>query len=823
MGLGQLYYTSCHTGLAGHPGYQFNAATPGISPDVMRDVEALTAYEAPRSLTAAGAEVSAYPVNLCHLPGETTVVANVAFVGEDYSRRSGNYFAHALVTRSARRDLAGCLPIELWRSPGWVDRPVEHTDLPELPAPPPRGAIAPDTVAAFLAESGADHHFAAMLTAAELAIREGERKLIIIADDSDTVAYWIAALSYALPADSVQLMSFMTYSREPRYSRTAIVGALPEVDIERGTGFDNYYLFDLIADRATELPAHPLARLLAQVGVAAAPGLWQRARGLAAGTESGLTAWYPVVVAATVSSPGADRLDVEPLPLVDWLDGNAGRLDTELVADLGAMAATALAERADAGGATMVDALRQLVALAGRLGLAALADQAEVALVDAALGSPHALASGVVVRGEAARRYATNQLERRIAGLPAGAALALLRWARRNELRPDNMVLYQVGVALVGPAVLDRPGDPLPQVLRDWPAVRQGVVVYLAAWAERDPDGVVGFLTGPGAATVELDGTDLDGHAALAEAVAVADAQSGRIGTFDALRTVAERRRLAGRLPGIDGALLRRLWPAGWWTAAEATGIATRLDPADLDEPAVLAGLAAAVLQQPTLSNLDEYARHTELCEAVRVSPAFSTLDARARERVLDLLAADADVERLVAADTRQAFERTFRALHDMASVRPARRQRVEDELLRRHRQLTAYRLAVLVTNLSTYRRRLFASLAGRLADREDLSTAGKLWCVRHELLKRKGPGSKAAIGDLERLLLPALRRWRRRDLRRLQEHLEKQRDPHAATTLALWSEGDGAGFVSRLARNVWTRAGRYAAGDPANKHGHDR
>jgi hypothetical protein len=25
----QFYYTSCETGLAGHHGYQFNAATPG--------------------------------------------------------------------------------------------------------------------------------------------------------------------------------------------------------------------------------------------------------------------------------------------------------------------------------------------------------------------------------------------------------------------------------------------------------------------------------------------------------------------------------------------------------------------------------------------------------------------------------------------------------------------------------------------------------------------------------------------------------------------------------------------------------------------------
>jgi hypothetical protein len=52
MGLAQLYYTSCETGLSGFAGFQFNAVTPGIPPDVLRTVESLTSYKPPRWLGA---------------------------------------------------------------------------------------------------------------------------------------------------------------------------------------------------------------------------------------------------------------------------------------------------------------------------------------------------------------------------------------------------------------------------------------------------------------------------------------------------------------------------------------------------------------------------------------------------------------------------------------------------------------------------------------------------------------------------------------------------------------------------------------------------
>src|SRR5690242_15085218 len=112
MRYGQLYYTSCENGLSGYGGFQFNAVTQGIPVEVMREVEALTAYEPPRWLgyQPSAEQIADCPVNLVYSTGRTSVLANVVFVGSDFSKRFGNYFVHALVTDEAD-GFGGRLPI----------------------------------------------------------------------------------------------------------------------------------------------------------------------------------------------------------------------------------------------------------------------------------------------------------------------------------------------------------------------------------------------------------------------------------------------------------------------------------------------------------------------------------------------------------------------------------------------------------------------------------------------------------------------------------------------------------------------------------------
>lgn len=811
MALGQLYYTSCRTGITGFPGYQFNAVTPGIPIDVMRDVEGLTAYEPPHSLSAAGAEPGRYPVNLCHLPGETTVVASVEFVGEDYSRRSGNYFAHALVAAGTDRDLGGHLPIELWRSAGWVSQPVEQTELPELGQAPPPGPLTPDLVADYLAGCGNDHHLAAMLTAAEAAISEGERKLVIIAEDSDTVAHWVAALSYLLPPHLARAMSFMTYCRQPRYSRTAVVGALPEVDIERSdTGFASYYLFDLVADRASELTVHPLARLLADVGPVNVDELWERVDRYATGAETTFDDLYPLAVAATVGwSAGPDHPRLAPLPLVAWLERRGSALDTALFTAVGDATATALLTACGTEDAnTLLDNLSRLVAAAGGRGVSELVSQAEVALAEVLVAGVTRPPAELRFTTEAGRRVAADRLSQRLSALPADGVMAYLRWAHAAGLRLDNNALKRAGVAAAGPALLGPDRPQALDVMRAWLACRQGAIEHLDEAAERDPGPVIELLVAE-ADALDLDDGEKDANPALGEAALVADVRAGRRPPIAALADAAARRRARGHEPVIDTALVDRFWSEPEWSRPQVLKVLDQLNDKDVVEPGVRHRVAAAVLRPAPPFDQDAEAcrQYGELCFAVKRSPAFPALPVAAQERVLDVLDAEYLVRGQVEASKRRKFKDGFATFCErVGDGSPDLRRRVEDELLREYSNLWIADLVELTLEFGSFRRRLVAMLAGKAGHSSGMSEAYLLWRLHIELGGDQRPGARSAQKDVDDVTLPALKRWRRHDIQRLEELLGKRKGPDAAAALAAWADGDGASVTRRLFRALTNR-----------------
>jgi hypothetical protein len=167
----QLYFTNCEQGLSGYAGFQFNAVTDGTSGETMRTVESLTAYEPPRSTAYASTpeELEHCPVNLCFAPGETTILASVRYVGQDSTRRFGNYFAHALASGDLDSDDADLLPIELWRAAWWNCRPAPDSSLPALDGPLGTGPLSREKVAEFLDAHPHRGRLAALLSAAGLA------------------------------------------------------------------------------------------------------------------------------------------------------------------------------------------------------------------------------------------------------------------------------------------------------------------------------------------------------------------------------------------------------------------------------------------------------------------------------------------------------------------------------------------------------------------------------------------------------------------------------------------------------------------------------
>jgi GTPase-associated protein 1, N-terminal domain type 2/GTPase-associated protein 1, middle domain/GTPase-associated protein 1, C-terminal domain len=339
MGFAQAYYTSCESGLSGFAGFQFNAATAGLSAQVLREVEALTSYQPPRSLGyhPSTAEIAACPVNLVYCPEPTTVLANVVFVGLDSSHRLGNYFAHALIQQSGPDDFERVLPIEFWGSEVWAGDPVSGLELPELaelPVPSPSNPINRTGVDRFLAGRDRPEQLACLLTAAENAVLRQGRPIVIIEPDNSAAANWIAAISFLLPPDVARRMSFATYRHRPEYSDAHVIATLPDPDFEFGDPqAHSYVVFDAISGRVSEVPADPAAALLVRAGASRAAVLWERANELADIPGTSLTDRHPALVMAALLA--GSRVSVTDLEVLSaWLGPNGGQLPPTVRSDL---------------------------------------------------------------------------------------------------------------------------------------------------------------------------------------------------------------------------------------------------------------------------------------------------------------------------------------------------------------------------------------------------------------------------------------------------------------------------------------------------------
>ena len=448
MAFQQLYYTSCEHGLGGYGGYQFNAVTPGTPPVVLREVEERTVYEPPRWLLAGPGpdEPEAFPVAFSYGISEATgmaIVAHVVFTGTDYSGRPGNYFVHALATSAPERDFGPLLPAELWGAALWQSHPVDSTELPELPGPPPRGVIDRPGVQAFLDARKAEAVLPELLTAVGRAMA-GERPVLVVSHDVTENAWWIAAISYLLGEHLAYQMMFTTYSHRPGYARYHLTGILP--DMLPPDADTSFQMFDFAAGRTPGHNVHPLAALLVSTGVMASPGLWQQAAAFASGAEKDLDDWLaPVAVAAGLLGRPLSSGDADAV--AGWLPGAAGRMSAQLT-DVGLGVALAQPD-----GTLTDERLMGLLGLARRLASPARVEQAERLLAGQAAAHIMRGESATPVRfqspaAQIVRGWAVEILEE----APPEIVRAMLSWAAASGVELPEAELERYGRTRLDPA-----------------------------------------------------------------------------------------------------------------------------------------------------------------------------------------------------------------------------------------------------------------------------------------------------------------------------------------------------------------------------------
>lgn len=269
MSFQQVYYTSCASGIRGNKGFQVNAATPGLEQAILQQVERLGGYVPPVSAPTRPTpeELAQFPVSLLYhrLPGGVTMVAQAKYLGQDYSGRYGNYFTHSLLTWSPAKDLEDILPIELWRSPSFSTTESLTPALEALTGLHAGSAVDPERVQEFLRRDQRMARLPAFLTAIEAALRL--RRRVVIVEEGDGVAMWLAVASYALPRHLALELTFNTYIKNPYHSDALVVGTTKDSDFSFAPHEiqHQYSVFDFLGGRFTQLtPISPFAAAVAE-------------------------------------------------------------------------------------------------------------------------------------------------------------------------------------------------------------------------------------------------------------------------------------------------------------------------------------------------------------------------------------------------------------------------------------------------------------------------------------------------------------------------------------------------------------------------------
>lgn len=555
----QLHYTSCRTGRDGIQGFQVAAATPD-TPGRHEDLALpLAAYRPPPSAPAVptAAQIAAMPVALGYRDfGEVAVLFRSHYLGEDFTGRQGNYFAHVLLADRPAADLAGVVPAATWEAPFWERGPragAAGTTLPPLREPLEGGSPHGATEPAFLA----------LLAAVREGLAGRLRQIVLVGpppDPAGRVAAAVLAVTAALPPHLARQVSFTTFSATPQDLDLLVVGTTSDVAQAAHAARDQVVLH--LADVAPG----PASAYAAAVRRRQAP------EALAAFVALGAEIHPPLRIdeldAFAAAVPLLDGVDPDPDPLAGLefltarnpaaLPGAWERLEAAVAAgtvafdDLGRWSAL-LRATADGGGRPTLEAayrraLLNKVADGGApedvwlpRGDAGADDEAVVHTVNAVTADP---------------RQET--------------AIRLLRTLDRMGVDPPDADLETISDLVLLPLALDH-DDLAP--FRELRLAPRLAVVMARQLEERLDDDLVG--TAAEGLTPEV-----------ARWLAGAAAPEGRVAAAAALRLAAAGQRdkveLVGQLandPAALDRLLRLLWPAGPPSVTEGLALLRRLDP----------------------------------------------------------------------------------------------------------------------------------------------------------------------------------------------------------------------------------------------------
>lgn len=221
MNMRQHYYTSCERGTSGGAGFQCKALSDGFSEADLRLVNNMISYRIPPTLDER--EINTHPVafRYDYVDIEKCILVTSQSNGKDENGRPGNFFAHTVMTNPSNFEFFP--PIMYWRHPFWKKQDADtRLEIPLEPAFELDPSLNLEDVWPFLAIGNRKEWFTRLLSA--VINYDLEKRPIVILDDTDNIALWIAAITFALPPIYRHYLTFATYHHDPYQSTFRITG-----------------------------------------------------------------------------------------------------------------------------------------------------------------------------------------------------------------------------------------------------------------------------------------------------------------------------------------------------------------------------------------------------------------------------------------------------------------------------------------------------------------------------------------------------------------------------------------------------------------------
>jgi len=251
----QLHYTSCRYGLSGHAGFQTRAISTGIDPSEQRTLERLGIYQPPRNLPLEPTKEQIdelFPKAYRNVNLETGRLAIIrsAYVGQDYTGRGGNYFAHALVIENN----LPVWPIDLYEWDGWKDKLLLTEDIEDssfelepIDLIPNKEAYSFPELQEFINESDKRKTQIAYMLQAVFMRKDSSRSLVIREEQEMNGLFWLACLQKSFPPN--YQLDCSSFQFDPR-SCLAINVTLGETDfiLDENERKYQFYVFDFVDD-----------------------------------------------------------------------------------------------------------------------------------------------------------------------------------------------------------------------------------------------------------------------------------------------------------------------------------------------------------------------------------------------------------------------------------------------------------------------------------------------------------------------------------------------------------------------------------------------